>query len=402
MSPRRRAQHGLGLALSWPRLTTVFLIDVALLVLVSHLPDAWQAHHIVWWVGVAVAVIVTFAAVVTYRRTPLTSALAARVLDRFADPEVMLIEGRTLPIDHRRRFARDVVGIREYRGRLVAVIAVEGRDNALAGRHHHPTVSSGTLPVATVADGLRQFDLRLDGIDIVSVGKPRRSTKDRDGSDRDHPAPEEDLVEQRDTWLVLRMDPQHNLAAVAARDSVASALAAATERLAHDLDGNRCSARPLTADEIAAVDVAVLAGLQPAHVRTRRRRLKYTEPEGPKEFVTSFWISPRDITSETLDQLWVPDAEAMVVTIRLTPSDGRTELSAWVRYHTRRRLPRKAQAGLNRLTGRQLAAVCASLPVPVHRSRLMVPTRELRDHEELAMPVGPAPQQSMSGVGTRL
>jgi type VII secretion protein EccE len=389
-----KAQPRYGLALSWPRVTAVFLIIVAVLALASHWPSAWQRDHAAWWVGVGIAVVVAVAALVTYRRTPLASALAARVLDRFTDPEAMLIEGRTPPIDHRRRFARDVVGIREYQGRLVAVVAVEGREDALAGRHRHPTVSSATLPVGMVADGLRQFDLRLDGIDIVSVGTPR------DGSDPDQPVPEEErsAVDQLDTWLVLRMDPQRNLVAVAARDSVASALAAATERLANELDSDRCAARPLTADEIAALDVAVLAGLQPAHVSARRRRLKYKEPEGSKEYVASFWVSPQDITSETIDQLWVPDADVAVVTIRLTPSDGRTDVSAWVRYHSRR-LPRKARAGLNRLTGRQLAAVCASMPVPVRHSPLVVPTRELRDHEELAMPVGAAPQQSISRVG---
>ena len=57
---------------------------------------------------------------------------------------------------------------------------------------------------------------------------------------------------QRGTWLVVRMDPRHNVAAVAVRDSVASILAAATERLAGDLGGRRCAARPLTGDELGA------------------------------------------------------------------------------------------------------------------------------------------------------
>ncbi|MDI3315805.1 MAG: type VII secretion protein EccE [Mycobacterium sp.] len=401
MNEPRKAQHWLGLAWSWPRLTTVFLIDVALLALASHLPDAWQAHHIGWWVGVALAAMVTAAATVTYRRTPLTSVLAARVLDRFTDPEAMLVEGRTPPVDHRHRFARDVVGIREYRGRLIAVIAVQARPDALAGRHRHPQAPLAPLPVAAVAAGLRQFDLDLEGIDIVAVATRRRPT-DRTGSAREGSAPEAESSppDQRDTWLVLRMDPQRNLAAVAARDSVASALAAATERLAHDLDGSDCAARPLTAEEIAAVDVAVLAGLQPAHVRARRSRLNSTESAQPAQFVASFWISPQDITSETLAQLWVPDAEAMVLTVRLTPVDGRTEVSAWVRYHSRRPLPRKAWEGLNRLTGRQLAAVCASLPVPARRPRLETPARTLAHNDELAVAVGAA-QQSMSGVGTR-
>jgi type VII secretion protein EccE len=101
---------------------------------------------------------------------------------------------------------------------------------------------------------------------------------------------------QHGTWLVLRMDPQHNVAAVATRDSVASTLAAAVERLADDLDGRHCVARPLTADELAEVDTAVAAGLQPASTRPGWRHLKHHDG-----YATSFWVSPRYITSETLD-----------------------------------------------------------------------------------------------------
>jgi hypothetical protein len=116
--------------------------------------------------------------------------------------------------------------------------------------------------------------------------------------------------------------------------------------------------------------------------------------------VTSFWVSPRDITSETLERLWLPDTDATVVTIRLTSTAGRAEVSAWVRYHSRERLGKDVWAGLNRLTGRQLAAVRASLPAPATRPPLVVRARALRDDEQLAVPVGPtevgaAPQHSM-------
>jgi hypothetical protein len=99
--------------------------------------------------------------------------------------------------------------------------------------------------------------------------------------------------------------------------------------------------------------VAVAAGLQPASTRPGWRRLKH--PDG---YATSFWVSPQDITSETLDRLWLPDTDATVVTIRLTAvADGRTEVSAWVHYHSGERLGKDVSAGLNLLTGRQLAAV---------------------------------------------
>ncbi|MGH3562391.1 MAG: type VII secretion protein EccE, partial [Mycobacterium sp.] len=344
-----KAQRIFGLDLSWPRVTAVFLIDVAVLVLASHWPGESPADTYAWWSGVGIAVLVTITALTTYRRVPLTSALAARVLDRFADPEAILTEGRTRAVDHHRRYGRELVGIREYQDRLVAVIAVGGPAAEPSGRHHRGAASTVALPVEPVAAGLRQFDVRLDGIDIVSVGT-RSAAGDDEGAAADAPGTPDahSAPDHRNTWLVLRMDPQRNVGAVAARDSVASTLAAAAERLAHDLDGRRITAWVVTAEEFADLDTAVLAGLQPARVRQRRRRLKQKQPEGPKSFVTSFWVSPQDITSENLECLWLPETDTTAVTIRLVPRHGRTEVSVLVRYHSGGRLRREAWAGLNR------------------------------------------------------
>jgi hypothetical protein len=124
--------------------------------------------------------------------------------------------------------------------------------------------------------------------------------------------------------------------------------------------------------------------LQPASTWPGWRHLKHFDG-----YATSFWVSPPDITSETLDRLWLHDTDATVVTIRLTVAAGRAEVSAWVRYHSRERLGKDVWAGLNRLTGRQLAAVQASLPAPATRPPLVVPARALDDHEQLAVRVGP-------------
>lgn len=368
-----KEQSRIGIALSWPRITTVFLIDVAVLAVASHWPEAWDAHHVAFWVGVVVALLVTFVGLVTYRRNPLASALAARVLDRFADPQATLTAGRTPAINSQRRYGRDVVGIREYQGRLVSAIAVEAREEA-AGRHRSRETALAALPLDAVVNRLRQFDVRLDEIDIVSV-----ATQTSSAGDGEHR-----------TWLLLRLDPQRNVAAIAARDSVAATLAAATERLALDLDEGRCTARPVTADEFADLDTAVLAGLEPAHVSARRRRLKYKEPAGSKEYVTSFWVSPKNITTGTLRRLWQPETDATAVTVRVTARRGGADVSVWVRYHSADRLPREVWNGLNRLTGRQLAAVSASLPVPTRRAPLVVPGRSLAYREQLSVPVGAA------------
>jgi type VII secretion protein EccE len=251
------AQRSFGLALSWPRFTTVFLVDVLIMVLTSHVPDSWQAgHHVAWWVGVSLAVVVTLLSVVSYHGITLTSSFAGWLWDWSADSGTTLASGCTPALDYNRRFGRDTVGVREYEGRLVTVIAVDSGEDDPSGRHRNRT-TSGNLRVESVADGLRQFDIHLDGIDIVAV-KVRRGGNAAELSKLDDWGPEEwGLVSDQPasyvhrTWLVLRMDPQLNVAAVATRDSLASTLVAATERIAQDLNGQSCAARPLTADEFS-------------------------------------------------------------------------------------------------------------------------------------------------------
>lgn len=396
-----KAQHRLGLALSWPRLTTVFLVDVLILVLASHSPASWQGENrVAWWVGVGVAVLVTLLSLVSYHGITVMSALAGWLWDWSADPGTALGAGCTPAIDHQRRFGRDTVGIREYRGRLVTVIAVNGGEEDPSGRHRHRVATNAVLPVAAVADGLRQFDVHLEGIDIVSVRVRGGDQSSRDaarasasldewgpeGWRSEEPTGTEHAGDRRRTWLVLRMNPQRNVAAVVCRDSLASTVVAATERLAQDLDGQSCVARPLNAEELAEVDSAVLADLEPTWSRPGWRHLKHFNG-----YVTSFWVTPSDISSETLDQLWLadtPEVGTTVATVQLTTRAGRPALSAWVRYHSAARLPKEATAGLNRLTGRQLAAVRASLPAPAARPLLLIPSRELREHDELVLSVG--------------
>lgn len=397
-----KAQRRLGLSLTWPRLTTVFLVDIVIMVVASHCPESWQGtYRIAFWVGVGLAVLVTLLSLVTYHGITVASGLATWLWDWSADPGSALAAGCTPALDHQRRFGRDKVGVREYKGQLVSVIAVNGGEDETGSRHRH-RAASPTLLVAAVASGLRQFDIHLDDIDIVSV-KVRRGGPDARSAELsklDDFGPEEwDVVGDepasyiRRTWLVLRMNPQRNVAAVAARDSLASTLVAATERLAQDLDGLTCAARPLTAEEIAEVDRAVLADLEPTWSRPGWRRLKHFNG-----FVTSLWLSPSDITTDKLEELWDDDTFATVLTIRLTARAGRPHVSAWVRYHTEKRLRRNISSGLNRLTGRQLAAVRASLPVPTARPLLEVPSRPLRaDDDELSLSLA-APRESAAGV----
>ncbi|QNI07065.1 type VII secretion protein EccE [Mycobacterium kubicae] len=400
-----KAQRKFGLSLSWPRLTAVFLADVVILVLASHAPESWQGpNRIAFWVGVGLAVIVTLLSLVTYHGITVTSGVAGWLWDRSADPGTALGAGCTPAVDFQRRFGRDPVGVREYKGLLVSVVEVDGGQGDPAGRHRPRSTGTAVLPIAAVADGLRQFDVHLDAIDIVSVQVRGGAEAAKASASLEEWGPEEwgvvgdqPTANRRRTWLVLRMNPLRNVSAVVIRDSLASTLVAATERLIQDLDGQSCAARALTADELAEVDSAVLVDLEPTWSRPGWRHLKHFNG-----YATSFWVSPANIDSETIAHLWQSDTQevgATVLTLRLTSDNGRPVLSAWVRYHSDGRLPREVGSGLNRLTARQLAAVRASLPAPTTRPQLVVPSRELRDHDELELPVGHESEHALSSAG---
>jgi len=372
-----KAQHALGLNLSWVRVTIVFLIDVGILVLAGRWPGDPTAADYVWWSGVAVAVLVALIALLTYRRVPISTMWSAWVADQFTDPEAALHGGRGTAIDHHRRFGRESLGVREHEGRLVTVIAVGGRAASTTGRHGR--AAEATLPVERLAAGLRQFDVRLDSIDIVSVGTRKDPRAANDPDVEENPS----MPDRRHTWVVLRMDPQHNVNAVATRDSLAATLAAATERLAEEIDGRQLSAQVLHADEFDAVDEAVLAGLEATQLRHRLFR------ERPAGQVTSYWVSPNDINPENLEHLWYPESEATVITVRLSRGGGRTtEVSVLARYHTADKPSQNVRSALNRFVGRrQLDAVCASLPAPTAHRRMAVPGRDLQDGEQLPLSV---------------
>src|SRR6185312_7271240 len=96
-----KAQRKLGWALSWPRVTAVFLVDILILLLASHCPKSWQGeNHTALWVGVGIAALVTLLSLVSYHGITLTSALAAWVWDWSADPGTALAAGCTPAIDH--------------------------------------------------------------------------------------------------------------------------------------------------------------------------------------------------------------------------------------------------------------------------------------------------------------
>lgn len=370
----------LGLALGWARLVCVFVADVALLgafVAAAGRPG--------WWTGLAAAVLLSVAALVCWRGAPLLTLAWRAVRTRRA--QLGAPAGQLA--DHERTFGAGPVGIRAVGPHLVAVVAVDGQPHSPSVLDYPRAVSMTSLPLAAVADGLRQFDVTLAGIDVVSAGSRRAGKTHHPYAEAyssevgDHPA-----VGQRRTWLVIRLDATASARAIVWRESVAATLAAAAEWLAHELTGLRIGARVLTAAQIRAADEALLAGADAAALRPGWARLRHAGG-----YVQTYWMSPRDISTANIDRLWAPDTEATVVSIqlRLCPN-GAATVGVAVRYHTGYPLAEPPLTGLNPWTGRHDLALDTGLLVAV--SPVEVPARELsadeglRGEEELRAPIG--------------
>jgi type VII secretion protein EccE len=228
------------------------------------------------------------------------------------------------------------------------------------------------LPLEAVAAGLSQFDVSLQGIDIVSAGA-RRAPKTHhpyapvySTEVGDHPA-----VGQRSTWLVVRLDALASARAVVWRESVAATMSAAAEWLAAELTSLRIPARVLTAAQIRAADEAVLAGIDPKGLRPGWGRLRHAGG-----YAQTYWMSPGDISSTAIDRLWAPDTDATVVSVQLRRSDtGVITAGVMVRYHTGGPLAEPPLTGLNPFAGRHDAALRAGLLSA--SGGLAVPAREL-------------------------
>jgi len=339
-------------------------------------------------VAAVLAAALSAAALLTWRGAPvLDLVLRSRVL---ASTVGSLTAG--VLADHERTYGEGPVGIRGVGPYLVAVVAVDGQAHSPSALDHHRVASPARLPVAAVADGLRQFDLSVDSIDIVSIGLRRASDRHHryasvySGLIGDHPA-----VGQRRTWLVVRFDVRRCARAVLWRESVAATVAAAAQWLAEDLTARRCPARVLTAEQIRAADRQLLAGVDPAQCGRQWGRLRH-----PTGYVQTYWVSARDISSDTVDRLWVPDTDATAVTVQLRPdTEGQTRVGVVVRYHTGSPLTEPPLTGLNPLTGRHdLGLAAGSLCA---RARLIVPSCALGT---LARPLSLAIGASGIIVGT--
>jgi type VII secretion protein EccE len=369
-----RSTFPLSVAAGWPRLVALFVVDVALVA-----TGAAVAGRPGWWAGAALALVVSLLALLRWRGAALLTLAWRSVSKR----HVADLPGGELA-DYERHFGSGRVGIRAVGPHLVAVVAVDGPPHSPSALDYSRVESMTKLPLEAVAAGLEQFDVTLEGIDIVSAGVRRASKSHHpyapvySGAVGDHPA-----VGQRRTWLVVRLDALASARAIVWRESVAATMSAAAEWLAAELTSLRIPARVLTAAQIRSADEALLAGIDPNGLTPGWSRLRHAGG-----YVQTYWMSPRDISSTTIDRLWAPETAATVVSIQVRRADtGATAVGVMVRYHSGGPLAEPPLTGLNPFVGRHDAGLRAGL-LSAGNGGLAVPARELAANEKVAVPIG--------------
>jgi type VII secretion protein EccE len=365
----------LSVTAGWARVVAVFVVGVGLVAV-----GVAAGGRPGWWAGVGAAGLVAVLALLCWRGAPLATLARRSVSAR--RPRVGSPGGELA--DYERSFGSGPVGIRAVGPHLVAVVAVDGPPHSPSVLDYPRVESLAQLPVEAVAAGLVQFDVRLEGIDIVSAGA-RRAPKTHhpyapvySAEVGDHPA-----VGQRRTWLVVRLNALASARAIVWRESVAATMSAAAEWLAAELTSLRIPARVLTAAQIRDADEALLAGIDPDSLVAGWGRLRH-----PGGYVQTYSMSPGDISSTTIDRLWAPDTDATVVSVQVRrAANGATTAGVMVRYHTGGPLAEPPLTGLNPFAGRHDAALRAGL-LAAGDGGLKVPTRPLGPGETVAVPIG--------------
>ncbi|MET0474244.1 MAG: type VII secretion protein EccE [Mycobacterium sp.] len=249
---------------------------------------------------------------------------------------------------------------------LTSMIRVEETPQALTVLEPGVAVSGETVPVGVLVDCLRQFDIALESIDVISQGA--RSAGDG------HVAAVYDAVlgplpaiAHRSVWVTVRIDPARCPEAIRARggdwDAAMRTAAVATRRVTNRLRDAGLQASVTTAADMVHAVTELCSGFTLesldetwAACHSGRFRLR------------SYGIAPAACTSEGLGSLWTLPSRSTTVTLSFRRAEHRdaVELRGIVRLDSFGR-GQPVHPGLRRLSGRQFDALVCALPMPSPR-----------------------------------
>lgn len=274
-------------------------------------------------------------------------------------------------------------GVRYQDG--VAVAAVQ-----LLGKAHTPTLFTGStstytenaFDIAELLPLLRQsLGLRIDSLSVITAGARRRSTGDY-ARVYDTLIGTPPYAGQRETWLVLRSSALDNAEALRWRTSVGTATLAAAQRVCAAMRQQGIRAKVATATDIVEMERRLgRSALEPLNRRWRSVR-------SDSGWLTTYWYTPEDITSEKLAQTWSARADGIVQNVALFGHEaGPATVTATLTVRSAQPPTAPLNTMLRTLPGEQAKAIAANLcgPLPalrgIRRGALRGP---------LVVPIGPS------------
>jgi ESX secretion system protein EccE len=253
-----------------------------------------------------------------------------------------------------------------------------------------PTVVAGdeertvnTVALGHLAQLLRVDDLRLSSIDVISTGYRAAGPFADRYQQIIGPVP---AAVRRDTWIVMRINIEDNLAALttgaASVRAAERAAALACQLVADALAGEGVDARPMSTKQIVSANSALQGPLlisdNWSHLASANNHacIYYADPAHIREDVMLWWTWPQATDVSTL--------------IRLIPSSSGPRLGALVRYRAVMRPKTPPVSRLAPLYGLQ-KPMSVQFRIGSPPSAASIPTAPLAD-SDVAVPYGPTGQ----------
>ncbi|MDV3124004.1 type VII secretion protein EccE [Mycobacterium sp. 21AC1] len=255
------------------------------------------------------------------------------------------------------------IGFRWDGSTLLSLLKIDENPRALTVLEPGMTVSGETVPVGALLECLRQFDITLESIDVISQGA--RSAGHTDvAAVYDSVLGPLPAIAQRTVWIAVRFNPSRCAEAVrrrgGGRDGILRTATTATRRVANRLAEAGLQPQVLTASGIAAATNQLSDGVNLSTVEETWEDCR----EG-RFRLSTFAVQPDMLTTAGLGLLWtVPSYSTTVcLSLREGADDDLIQVRGLVRFDSDVRVPARLR-GLAQLHGQQFSALACTLPIP--------------------------------------
>ncbi len=258
------------------------------------------------------------------------------------------------------------VGFRWDGQELLSLIKIDENPRAMTVLEPGMTVSGEMVPIQVLVDSLRQFDITLSSIDVISQGA-RSSGHSEVAAVYDAVLGPLPAIAQRTVWIAVRFDPSRCTDAVTrrggGRDGIVRTATTATRRVANRLTEAGLAPNIMSATGIAQATNQLSDGVNLTSVEENWRMCR----EGQFQ-LRSFAVKANALTTAGLGLMWTVPSYSTTVCLSLRDHGDRDliEVRGLARFDSHGR-SRIRVRGLTHLRGFQYSALVSSLPMPVQR-----------------------------------